>query len=437
MHPLIAALAALITPDARAFCGTYVGQVGAELYNNASQVAIARQGTRTTLTLANDFQGDAVDFALLVPVPEVLGPDDVRTVDTSLVGRLDGYSAPRLVSYTCDDFRDYDDTAESDGDTGAPSTGDPADGVTVEASFTTGAYEIVILSAEESGALLLWLNTNGYAVSEDAGELLQEYLDAGSYFFAAKIALTKQPEGTTWLEPLQFSYDSGVFSLPIRLGTVNASGDQDLILYILGEEGQVHISNYPEVSLEDECMVDLSAWDSLAAFYEAQFAAAMAGSSRPGWLLEYSWAPSSCDPCSGDPLTEEELQTMGWAGDTSGVTFTRLHMRYSPEDVDQDLVLYSSGLSTVTQVRYITYAEDLEESFPICGEGWASDPGSCDGEDPDDGEDDPADSDDEAIKGEEPRRSCGLGAGVGLGPVLGALALISRRRRGAAPSRSS
>lgn len=428
MTSLLVALAALAAGDARAFCGTYVGQVGAELYNNASQVSITRQGSRTTLTLANDFEGDATDFALLVPVPEVLGPDDVRTVDTTLVGRLDGYSAPRLVSYTCEDFAWDEDSADtaSDGEGGG---GGSADGVTVEASFTTGAYEIVILSADESGALLTWLNSNGYAVGDNTSDLLQEYIDGGAYFFAAKIALMTQPEGTTWMEPLQFGYDSEVFSLPIRLGTLNADGDQDLLLYILSDEGQVHISNYPEATLEDECMVDLGGWDSLAAFYESQFSAAMADSSRPAWLLEYTWAPSSCDPCSGDPLTEEELQSMGWSGDTGDATFTRLHMRYAPEDVDQDLVLYGSGLNSVSQIRYIAYAEELEEHFPLCGEGWASDPGSCSGDDDGDDGDSSTDEDDEPVKAEESRRSCSVGGGLGLLPALAALGLLSRRRR--------
>ena len=39
------ALLALATPGtAHAFCGTYVGQAGASLYNNASQMVVVRQG---------------------------------------------------------------------------------------------------------------------------------------------------------------------------------------------------------------------------------------------------------------------------------------------------------------------------------------------------------------------------------------------------------
>lgn len=56
---LIALLGAVIlvflwvTP-AWAFCGFYVAKADASLYNQASQVIIARENDRTVLTMAND-----------------------------------------------------------------------------------------------------------------------------------------------------------------------------------------------------------------------------------------------------------------------------------------------------------------------------------------------------------------------------------------------
>ena len=55
-----------------------------------------------------------------------------------------------------------------------------------------------------------------------------EYIDSGAYFFAAKVDIGDQladdPEQSMWLEPLQFTYPSEAFSLPIRLGTLNSRG---------------------------------------------------------------------------------------------------------------------------------------------------------------------------------------------------------------------
>ena len=416
--------------DANAFCGHYVGTTGADLYNNASQIAVARQGGRTTLTLVNDFEGDASEFALVVPVPEVLGADDVAVVDPSVVTRVDAYSAPRLVRYECSDFSYGGDTGalDSANEESEASGGDADDSVTVEAEFSVGEYDIVILSAEESAALIVWLNDNGYGVSEDAEELLGGYLSAGAKFFAAKVNLDNVPDGASYLSPLQFGYESEVFSLPIRLGTLNSGGEQDLILYVLSDAGQTHISNYPEVEIETGCMVDLSAWESLHAFVDDRFATALATEERPGWALEYGWTASGCDPCADDPLADEDVQALGWQGEAFDAYFSRIHMRYPPEAVDQDLVFYESGITSFTQVRYIEYDSQLEDRFPNCGLGWAEDPGSCSDEGLDPGDDDEEPSSLEGPDSEgEPRNGCGVPVAPALGLALLGVALVRRR----------
>lgn len=427
----------LLSPDSHAFCGTYAGQAGAELYNHASQLAVVRQGSRTTLTLVNDVQGNVEDFALVVPVPEVLGADDVTVLDPELIGRLDAYSAPRLVTYTCDDFSWDSAVPESGGlDSGGSGLGGSADdSVTVEAEFSAGEYDIVVLSSDESAALVTWLNDNGYSVSQDAEDLLGEYIDGGSRFFAAKVNLDAVPEGASYLSPLQFGYDADAFALPVRLGTLNSPGEQDLIVYALSDAGQTHISNYPEVEQETDCMVDVAAAGGLGPFVAERFQAALATEERPGWVLEYGWTPSGCDPCAGDPLADDDMHALGWSGETTEAFFSRIHMRYGPDDIDQDLVFYGSGIQSFTQLRYIDYDANLEDRFPNCVTGWSDDPGSCDDDASPDDTPNPND-DDAAVIDAEPRFGCAPPVAPGL--ALGLLALgLTRRRGGPASSASS
>ncbi|MCB9741150.1 MAG: DUF2330 domain-containing protein [Alphaproteobacteria bacterium] len=430
---MLLSLAALLLPaPAQAFCGHYVGQAGAELYNGASQLAVTRQEGRTTLTLVNDFQGNLSEFALLVPVPEVLSEDDVNIVDPAIIGRVDAYSAPRLVSYTCEDFSNDWDADGATSDTGAEGGAGAGadDSVTVEAEFSAGEYQIVILSAQESSALLEWLAQNEYAVDSSAEALLQEYIEGGAYFFAARVALEALPDGQSYLSPLQFGYEAEAFSLPIRLGTLNSAGEQDLIVYALSDAGQTHISNYPEVEVEDECMYVDSDWESFVSFYNDRFGEAARTEQRAGWILEYGWSPAGCDPCADDPLTQEELEALGWQGDASEAYLTRLHMRYSPDQVDQDLVFYGSGLRDTSQVRYILYEPALEDRFPLCISGWADDPGSCEDVNGDPGQD-PEGQDTGGAEGPSPeaKRSCGLPVAANGWLALLALGLIRRRRR--------
>jgi uncharacterized protein (TIGR03382 family) len=431
---MLLSLLALSGP-AHAFCGTYVGQAGASLYNSVSQVVISRQGTRTTLTLANDYEGDATAFALLVPVPEVLGPDDVAVVDPALFGRLDAYSGPRLVSYTCEQLHPAEEAmADSDDSDGSGRGADADDAVTVEASFSAGEYDVVVLSAEESDGLLTWLDANGYGVDEAAAALLSEYIDAGAFFFAAKVALDRLPEGASFLSPIRFGYESDVFALPIRLGTLNSPGTQDLIVYAVNDytSGSVGVANYPEATIEQECLFRDDVYASFGEFYGAQFGAAMAAQDRPAWVREYAWGGGGCDPCSGEPPSDADLGEVGFTGTSAEAFVTRLHMRYGAGAADQDLVLYTSNDTTASQIRYIQHATELEGDFPVCGVGWIEGGGTCDDEDPD-GVDIIEGEGDNVGTGE----GCGCSAPVLPGAPLGVLvaALFLTRRRKLVPAR--
>ncbi len=76
---LVAVLA--LPPAAEAFCGFYVGKGDAKLFNRASQVVLVRDGDRTVLTMASDYEGDPREFALVVPVPTVLERGQIRVID--------------------------------------------------------------------------------------------------------------------------------------------------------------------------------------------------------------------------------------------------------------------------------------------------------------------------------------------------------------------
>ena len=65
----LAIVAQLASVPAEAFCGFYVAQADSKLFNASSKVVLARDGDETAITMASDYQGDAKEFALVVPVP--------------------------------------------------------------------------------------------------------------------------------------------------------------------------------------------------------------------------------------------------------------------------------------------------------------------------------------------------------------------------------
>jgi hypothetical protein len=73
-------------------------------------------------------------------------------------------------------------------------------------------------------------------------------------------------------------------------------------------------------------------------------------------FLEYAWDMGSCDPCSAEPLTPEELKEAGvfWFNPgQSNVFISRLHLRYSRETFPQDLVFQSTANRQLFQGRYV------------------------------------------------------------------------------------
>src|SRR6185295_3854890 len=83
----------------QAFCGFFAGKADASLFNEASQVVLARDGNKTVISMLNDYKGPLSQFALVVPTPAVIKQGDVRVAERSTFDRLDAYSSPRLAEY--------------------------------------------------------------------------------------------------------------------------------------------------------------------------------------------------------------------------------------------------------------------------------------------------------------------------------------------------
>jgi MYXO-CTERM domain-containing protein len=372
------------SPEAAAFCGFYVSGADAKLFNNATMVVLMREGTRTVLSMQNNYQGPPEDFAMVVPVPIVLQKENVKTLPDAVFDRVDQLAAPRLVEYweqdPCMDLRSEREDAPMPMAAAPMARGRSAKatelGVTIEAQFEVGEYEIVILSAKDSLGLDTWLRQEKYKIPEGAEPILRPYVQGGMKFFVAKVNVEKVTfqGGMAKLSPLRFHYDTETFSLPVRLGLLNSSGKQDLIVHILARRQRYELSNYKNVSIPTNLDVAESARDQFGPFYAALFDRTL--EENPGAIVtEYAWDANTCDPCPTPALTPSELSTlgadvlpgaepspesappppsrpgapvrgrrappgMGWRG---GFVLTRLHARYGADSLGEDLVFRAAN----------------------------------------------------------------------------------------------
>ena len=193
------------------FCGFFVGSTD-NLYSDATQVVLMRQGTHTVLSMRPEYEGPVKDFAMVVPVPQVLEKTDVRTLSPTPFDTVDRLSAPRLVEYHERDpcyhhrakrKRDYRKSMRPQRSSAkkmdAMMEAAPPPKVRVKAKFNRDEYQIVILDADESAALEEWLNENGYKQPKGSAKYLAPYIQQGMYFFAAKVDVEKvnfSAEGT-------------------------------------------------------------------------------------------------------------------------------------------------------------------------------------------------------------------------------------------------
>lgn len=366
----------IISPDVSAFCGFYVAKASTDLFNEKSEVILVRDGNRTAITMSNDFKGDVEDFAMVVPVPVVLREDQIKVVEREIFDRLDAYSAPRLVEYhdtnPCHpvlEFRnemtlkmssapqmDLEEEARED---------DAADyEVTIEAEYTIGEYDILLLSAAESDGLETWLTRNGYQIPAKAADVLEPYILSDTKFFVVKVNLDQQQgNGFDYLRPIQISFESDRFMLPIRLGMANANGPQDLIVYAFTRSGRVEPVNYRTVKVPTANKLPLFVNRYFGEFYQDLFHRAYHREGRSAVFLEYAWNVSpmqgvKCDPCVSPPPVFSDFATAGvnWVTGMnyeSQVFFTRLHVRYEKDKFPQDLQFQVTPNAEHFQARYI------------------------------------------------------------------------------------
>ena len=378
---------------ASAFCGFYISGADAKLFNDATQVVLMREGTRTVLSMQNSYKGPPQAFAMVVPVPVVLQKENVKTLPPNIFARVDQMTAPRLVEYWEQDpcMPEGGEIERRKGGIPRPMRAAPpgaaraADlGVTVEAQFTVGEYEIVILSAKDAAGLDTWLRQEKYKIPDGAEPYLRPYVQAGSKFFVAKVDVSKvkfdappasaaggassrsDQGAVATLSPLRFHYDTDTFSLPVRLGLMNSQGTQDLIVNVFAKGQRYEVANYPNTTIPTNFDVQEAARGQFGSFYASLFDRTLEKIQK-AVVTEYSWDAGTCDPCPSPPLGPGDLSTLGAdvlpsaqpAADAplatppgvpappmrrrpgwfpSGFVVTRLHARYSKDALGEDLV---------------------------------------------------------------------------------------------------
>jgi hypothetical protein len=172
-------------------------------------------------------------------------------------------------------------------------------------------------------------------------------------FFVVRVNLKRlEASGAAFLRPIVLSYTSERFMLPMRLGTLNSPGEQDLSIFLLSPRGRIETKNYRTVKVPSNINVPELVKPQFESVYRHTFKQAYAREGKNVAFLEHAWNTGWCDPCSSDPPSEAVLRDAGvfWQGPTF---LTRLHVRYTAKTFPEDLIFQETDNQESFQSRYI------------------------------------------------------------------------------------
>jgi len=176
------------------------------------------------LILSVSFEGDAEDFAWVIPVPNL---PEIAVTDAELFWELSDFTAA--------------DVPRGGGCEGEGAPGD----VDVIEEQVVGPYATAILSSTNATALADWLNANGYVFPEEGEEIVSEYIEKEWYFVATKINAVEEGTGEALaegdIEPIVLSFASNQTVYPLRISSLSATNatPPEVLLYVLADHVMV------------------------------------------------------------------------------------------------------------------------------------------------------------------------------------------------------
>lgn len=279
----------LIPTDASATCfcmlrpvamttSTQRGITSDPSYSPASAVVILRDGRRTVLTIEAAYQGPATELSMVIPIPSAIDREAVRTVSGTLFRRLDAETAPRVrhVWPPCPLSRMASTaSAEGSGASAGFSGRTEAErvqedyGVEIQDEWPVDEYDVTLLGAEQSNGLLAFLRERGLELPQVAETMLRGYIESGHRFALFHVDPTRAQRlgERMMLSPIQIEYESDELRVPVRLGTLNSPGEQELLLYVLSPEGRYEMANRTNLNAPTDLRMRRDARGAFAELY--------------------------------------------------------------------------------------------------------------------------------------------------------------------------
>ena len=237
IRTLPALLAGVLAPKAALACGGMFCDAVQPVDQAAERIVFAWAEDdecpdgQITVEVQISYEGDADDFAWVVPVPDV---PELFASNDAIFNVLANGTVPTF-TLVQDQFGSCE-IALGMGDQGFSAAGnDSGDydlgGVNVISSQTVGPYDTVVLEATGAAFLLDWLDEQGFSVPSDIGPVVAPYIADHQYFVALKLSSDKDVGD---LAPLGMTYCGDAASIPIQLTSIASVDDLPIEAFVFG-----------------------------------------------------------------------------------------------------------------------------------------------------------------------------------------------------------
>jgi MYXO-CTERM domain-containing protein len=304
------------------------------------QIVFSVEPGKVTATIQIAYQGEAQDFAWVVPVP---GQPDIRVGAQGFFGVVEQATAPQWylqwqnTGGQCGFFSPEEDFAA-----GPPNAGGGDDEVVVLAEEQVGPFETVTLAAKDATKLIEWLDGHGFFQPDGSVEIMDHYIDQGLNFVAMKLG---QDEGTGDIQPIVLEMDSDEPCVPLVLTRIAAQPDMPVKVWVFGAARAVPTNWYNVVVNEKK--ID---WLNYGANYGEVATQAVNDAAGHGFITEFAgkhqlgqqlWAPGRFQTAALAALSDpaqflDAMLGQGFPRDAQIQALIRKHMPMPPADALPD-----------------------------------------------------------------------------------------------------
>ena len=324
------------------------------------------------MTTQISFNGEAADFAWVLPLPVVPDPESLGVFSQRALIALDSSSGP--IFY--DDCSGDEDVGQGQASGGSPSVG----GVTVHIRAEVDAYDVAVIESSDPTALTRWLRDNGYRVTSAMQPYLELYTDEGMKFLALKL---REAADVNDLKPFRFTLPGDAPSIPLRMTSLAAEPEMSIVVWVLGDQ-RYEAKNWMNVEIDPTDLRFVTGGGQAKTNWARLVAQGIDAAGGQGWVTEFAGstdifveplenqiASGSFNDPEDEPAARALLEVM-----KPYPYLTRFYSRVSAEEMVSDPVFGRSAGGEVEGVYRLGTSDQCSATestdpceFTTCGAG--------------------------------------------------------------------